>query len=214
MTDAPGGSVVKKKFYAVKKGVTPGIFTTWEECKASVDGYSGAEYKSFPSVEEAEAYLGIVHRDPHADEDRIPTGFDGILAYVDGSYSEALGKYAYGCVLIKPDGEIVRKSGNGNEPESLMIRNVAGEMLGAMHAVKWCRENGYASLKICYDYAGIEMWATGKWKTNNDLTRKYAEYMKDKAGSMRILFQKIAAHTGDRFNEEADTLAKKALEEE
>ena len=34
-----------KKFYAVKNGKTPGIFETWDECKKSVDGYSGAALK-------------------------------------------------------------------------------------------------------------------------------------------------------------------------
>ena len=46
-----------KKYYAVKRGKTKGIFKSWEECKASVDGYSGAEYKGFTLLEEAEAYL-------------------------------------------------------------------------------------------------------------------------------------------------------------
>ena len=35
------------KYYAVKVGKTPGIYQTWDECKANVDGFSGALYKSF-----------------------------------------------------------------------------------------------------------------------------------------------------------------------
>ena len=35
------------KFYAVKQGRKTGIFTSWDEAKAQVDGYSGAVYKSF-----------------------------------------------------------------------------------------------------------------------------------------------------------------------
>ena len=50
-------NMAKKKLYAVKKGKKTGIFETWEACKASVDGYSGAQYKSFFSKEEAQAYL-------------------------------------------------------------------------------------------------------------------------------------------------------------
>lgn len=45
------------KFYAVKKGRKPGIYRTWEEAKAQVDGYSGAEYKSFSKITDATAYL-------------------------------------------------------------------------------------------------------------------------------------------------------------
>ncbi len=49
--------MAKKKVYAVRKGKAEGIFETWEECKASVDGYPGAEYKSFSTREDALAYL-------------------------------------------------------------------------------------------------------------------------------------------------------------
>jgi len=41
-----------KKFYAVKTGRTPGVYGTWADCKAQVDGYSGAVYKSFPTAAE------------------------------------------------------------------------------------------------------------------------------------------------------------------
>ena len=32
-----------KKFYAVKNGKVNGIFTSWDECKASIDGGRGAD---------------------------------------------------------------------------------------------------------------------------------------------------------------------------
>ena len=54
---------------------------------------------------------------------------------------------------------------------------------------------------------------TGGWKTNNDLTKKYAAFMKASGKRIQITFQKIAAHTGDKYNEEADKLAKAALTE-
>lgn len=48
------------KYYAVKAGVKPGIYETWDECQSQVKGYSGAKYKSFSTQEEAELFLGIV----------------------------------------------------------------------------------------------------------------------------------------------------------
>lgn len=45
------------KFYAVKKGRTPGVYRTWEDAKKQVDGYSGAEYKSFAKITDATEYL-------------------------------------------------------------------------------------------------------------------------------------------------------------
>lgn len=209
--------MAKKKVYAVRKGKKTGIFKTWDACKASVDGYPGAEYKSFYSEEEADAYLtgaaDLMQNRIDENGQSHQSAADQIVAYVDGSFSKEIGKYAFGCVIIKPDGEIIRESGNGDDPESLKQRNVTGEMLGAMYAVKWCEVNRYPAIKICYDYMGIEMWATGGWKANNDLTQKYAAFMRACGARIRISFQKIAAHTGDKYNEEADKLAKAALVE-
>ena len=107
----------------------------------------------------------------------------------------------------------MERCGSGSEPESLAIRNVAGEMLGAMYAVQWGINKRYRAIKICYDYMGIEKWATGAWKTNNVLTQKYAEFMKGRRKFIEISFQKIKAHSGDCYNEQADRLAKQALTE-
>jgi ribonuclease HI len=44
----------KNKYYVVLNGHKKGIFKTWDECKASVDGFAGAIYKSFESEAEAQ----------------------------------------------------------------------------------------------------------------------------------------------------------------
>lgn len=204
--------MAKKKFYAVKKGKTTGIFMTWETCKASVDGYPGAEYKGFATQEEARHYLKGEIKQGHAVLEEQPKT-DQVIAYVDGSFHEKLGRYAFGCVLLTPDGNIIKESGSGSNPDSLPLRNVTGEMLGAMYAVLWCVKHGYLAVDIRYDYAGIENWAVGAWKTNNSLTFKYAEFMKANAKKIQITYKKIAAHTGDQYNEEADQLAKAAIQE-
>ena len=43
----------KQKFYVVWYGNPAGIFGSWEECKRSIDGVKGAQYKSFETFEEA-----------------------------------------------------------------------------------------------------------------------------------------------------------------
>ena len=45
------------KYYAIKKGRVPGIYRTWDEAKEQVDGFSGAEYKSFTKITDATTYL-------------------------------------------------------------------------------------------------------------------------------------------------------------
>ena len=209
--------MAKKKIYAVRKGKTTGIFYSWDECSASVNGYPGAEYKSFTTKEEANFYLGnsFAIQIEEEKKDQTNTALDGtestLTAYVDGSFDPSIGKYAFGCILLTPDGEIIRESGNGQDPESLAIRNLAGEMLGAMYAVQWAINHGYPSLTIYYDYEGIAKWAQGDWKAKNKRTQQYAEFMNGKRSYIQLSFQKVKAHSGDHYNEEVDKLAKSAL---
>lgn len=46
-----------KKVYAVARGRKPGLFGNWDDCKAQVDGFLNARYKSFPTIREAEQFL-------------------------------------------------------------------------------------------------------------------------------------------------------------
>lgn len=41
----------KRKYYVVWKGYKTGILHSWEECKNSVHGFKGAQYKSFKNIE-------------------------------------------------------------------------------------------------------------------------------------------------------------------
>lgn len=215
--------MAKKKIYAVRKGHKTGLFYTWDECKKAVHGYSGAEYKGFLTKEEAEAFLNIGaaktatgKNSPTAttsmDSSTLTTSTsDRLVVYVDGSFDVNLQKYSFGCVILLEDGRIVERSGNGDEPELLAIRNVAGEMHGAMYAVQWALENGYSSVVLHYDYEGIEKWATGVWSAKNPHTRKYAAFMRQMEEKIEVIFQKVKAHSGDFYNEQVDKLAKKAL---
>lgn len=216
-----------KKFYGVKKGKITGVFKTWEECKNSVDGFPGAEYKGFSTYREVCEYLGL---DMHnAGETQILSGQRGgksvaagdastvsgnqdcLLTYVDGSYDDSIKKYAFGCVFILPDGKIYTEYGNGDNPQSLQHRNVTGEMLGAMYAVKTAMLNGYKAIEIRYDYEGIEKWVTGEWRSKTELTGKYTASMREWGRSIQISFTKVPAHSNVKYNELADKLAKEGL---
>jgi len=85
-------------------------------------------------------------------------------------------------------------------------RNVAGELAAVGHVLNWCQREGIPEIDLYYDYEGIEKWAKGRWKTNQPLTKRYAAFVKK--SPVRIQFHKVKAHTGNRWNEEADRLAK------
>lgn len=218
-----------KKYYAVKKGKITGIFDNWDSCRESVDGFPGAEYKGFSTLAEAEAYLGT--RDDagtnapvktgvelHASEQKekvyyLPSDTDELVAYVDGSYEDSIKRYAFGCVFLVPDGRIFLQYGSGSNEQSLQHRNVTGEMLGAMYAVRAAILGGYRRIQICYDYEGIEKWVTGVWRAKQELTAKYAESMRKWGQSIQIRFTKVPAHSNVTYNELADRTAKRGLVE-
>ena len=73
-----------QKFYAVRKGRQTGLFTKWDDCKAQVQGYSGAVYKSFATLAEAQQYLWGDEELQRVDEEtQVASG--EMVAYVDGS---------------------------------------------------------------------------------------------------------------------------------
>lgn len=201
----------KSNFYAVKVGRQPGIYKTWDECKEQVSGFSGALYKGFQTKKEAEEFLS---GKPIADTDikKSSAGEDvDVTIYVDGSFDADTSVYGYGFVVIFRDGTIKEFYGANNDTDTARIRNVAGEMLGAMFAVKYAKNKKCKSVKICHDYTGIERWAKGYWKAKNKFTAGYADYMKRHGKEIDILFEKVDAHTGVEFNERADQLAKYAV---
>ena len=59
-----------------------------------------------------------------------------IEAYVDGSFNEELGRYAYGYVIIKAGNIIHKMSGSPANADYLEMRNVAGELETTVRAIK------------------------------------------------------------------------------
>ena len=227
-----------KKYYAVRVGHNPGIYVTWSDCEVQVKGFPGAQYKSFPTEAEAKAYMGNVSiaNSSIAKQSRakktsvgtskkmsvgeyLKTQTDDIhqivesdpcevRAFIDGSFDKRKGVVGSGGVILL-DTEEVEFSLSSTDPNHVAYWNVSGELLAALHVVDYALDHGYTSCSLYYDYMGIEMWATGGWKTNNPLTTNYAKRMKEVSKQLRIDFHKVKAHSGIAYNDRADALAKK-----
>ena len=209
--------MAKNNYYAVRVGKTPGIYKTWEECKAQVIGYKGAIYKGFAEKQDAEDFLrgglSASSTDAASDNDENPQlepSVSEITAYVDGSFS-SVKSFGCGCIILK-DGEIIAEIPKAYEDEELAtMRNVAGEIKASELAMQYALDNGYTSLSIYHDYQGIASWCLGEWKTNKAGTIAYKQFYDDIKDKLKVHFIKVKGHSGDEYNEIADRLAKKAL---
>lgn len=224
--------IMAEKYYAVKEGASRGIFRTWEECRASVSGYSGAVYKSFKTKEEALSYLGLgqcsdvrqnsdTEKDIRADADILEESGkstakdvckaqDCVKIYVDGSYNNATGEFSYGMVVLSEEGE-EKYNCKFNDQELAAMHNVAGEIKGAQAAMQYALEHQIPAIAIYHDYEGIAKWCLGQWKTNKEGTKAYKAFYDMASRQVKISFVKVTGHSNDKYNDMADKLAKEAL---
>lgn len=149
------------KYYAVRVGKIPGIYNTWDECSKQVIGYKGAVYKKFDSYDDALSFLKDNKVHHVGTEENVKK--DELIAYVDGSFCVDSNIYSYGIVLIDIDGKETFY-GHGTNLEMAQMRNVSGELKGAMEAMEIAVSKNKKKLYLHYDYAGIEKWALGEWK--------------------------------------------------
>ncbi len=193
-----------KKYYAVKTGKMPGVYETWAECQKQVSGFYGAVYKSFKTREEAVAFL---NNSKSMESSQAETQ---VTAYVDGSYDSVTNAFSYGMVLFH-DGKEFHFSKRFIDSDLAEMRNVAGEIKGAEAAMLYCLKNHFTSVTIFHDYEGIAKWCTGEWKAKKTGTIAYRNCYLKACSKLEIQFIKVKGHSGNRYNELADKLAKAAL---
>ena len=133
------------------------------------------------------------------------------VAYVDGSYNDQTCEYGAG-VAFFCNGELTEFSDKGSNPEAATMRNVSGEVMAAMIAMREAHNRGMNHLVIYHDYQGIADWCTGAWKTKKEGTRIYKEYYQQmRLSGLNISFVKVEGHSGDVWNDHADMLARRAV---
>lgn len=201
---------MSKKYYAVKVGRTPGIYMSWDDCQSQISGFKGAVYKGFSDIKEADAFIRGENSIEPGSADYISLPENEAVAYVDGSYLHTTLEYAYGVVLFH-NGKELHLARKSDDKEMAPMRNVAGEIMGSAVAMKYALEHGITKLTIYHDYEGISKWCLGQWKANKSGTIKYKKYFDSVKDVVDITFIKVKGHSGDKYNDMADKLAKEAL---
>lgn len=158
--------MAKRKYYVVWKGLNPGVYDNWEECKMQVEGQEGAKYKSFETREEAVAALENGYGDCIKPRSASKTSFSkladqekkSIIAKslaVDAACSGNPGDMEYRGVYTATGQEIFRvgplKKGTNN----------IGEFLAIVHGLAFLKQKK-SDLPIYSDSRNAILWVQKK----------------------------------------------------
>ncbi|EAQ42678.1 MULTISPECIES: ribonuclease H1 domain-containing protein [unclassified Polaribacter] len=161
----------KKKFYVVWKGRKPGIFSSWNVCKRQIDGFEGAQYKSFLSLDEAELAFTKKFEDYKGKKSTAKKmsaselqkfGAPNLESIsVDAACSGNPGKMEYRGVLTHNKKEIFRKG-----PFKKGTNNI-GEFLALVHGIALLKSKQKEEVPIYSDSKIAMSWVRQKkCKTN------------------------------------------------
>ena len=207
-----------KKVYAIQCGfdvknnkkIENTIVNTWDECLKYVKGVKGAKYKSFESIDYAKAYLNEGNRMLKKSDEKYPK--DCLHAYVDGSYNSSDGRYSYGVVCVTNNVVDYIESNAAKDTSEKNVRQIAGELKGAVRAVEYSLREKQNKIVLFHDYEGIAHHATGAWDRKEESSMQYYNEMQNLMNSgIEVIFVKVDSHTGDLFNELVDEKCKECL---
>ncbi|MCL7752495.1 ribonuclease H family protein [Polaribacter sp. Z022] len=161
----------KKKFYVVWNGRKKGVFTSWKVCKAQIDGFEGAQYKSFANLNEAEIASKGKYDDYKGKDTKKPTlsskekekiGRPNLESIsVDAACSGNPGKMEYRGVLTHNKQQLFIKG-----PFAKGTNNI-GEFLALVHGIALLKSKNQHNLPIYSDSKIAMSWVKKKQcKTN------------------------------------------------
>jgi len=221
----------EKKFYAVKKGRIPGIYTVWagkDGAQVQVSGFTGAIYKGFKTREEAEKFMAgpmpkwnFEHKKKEAlksagtesiihDADLAET--DGILIYTDGGALGNPGPGGYGIVII-----------NGKDKKEIsggfrLTTNNRMELTACIQALKSLKKSSNVRLFTDSKYVvdGISKGWAEKWQKNNWMRTKTEsainpdlwEQLLYQCEKHSVNLNWVKGHAGNLYNERCDQLVR------
>ena len=161
----------KKKFYVVWNGRKTGVFTSWKVCKAQIDGFDGAQYKSFADLDAAEKASEGKYDDYKGKNTKKPTLSSSEKAKygspilesisVDAACAGNPGKMEYRGVLTHNKQQIFIKG-----PFKRGTNNI-GEFLALVHGIALLKSKNQHNLPIYSDSKIAMSWIRQKkCKTN------------------------------------------------
>lgn len=155
--------MAKSKFYTVRNGRVPGVYTSWDDCKAQTDGFAGAEFKSFGTLAAAETALVNGWADSSAPVAAAPkavsvasqVGFIKDSLSVDAACAGNPGVMEYQCVNTADNTPVFA---SGQYP---IGTNNIGEFLAVVDALKHLQKIG-SDMPIYTDSVTAIAWVRNR----------------------------------------------------
>lgn len=164
----------KSKFYVVWEGVTPGVYSSWNECKKQVEGFEGAKYKSFETETLANeafhsSYWSFIKQknNPTKPNTQINPPIAEALS-VDAACSGNPGLMEYRGVYVKTGQEIFKQGPFKNGTNNI------GEFLALVHGLALLKQQNNA-MPLYTDSVTAMSWIKAKkckTKLEQDETNK------------------------------------------
>lgn len=221
----------KKKYYAVAKGKKPGIYTAWfgdTGAQIQINGFPGAVYKGFPSLEEAKAFMDAPpsRRKPkpknpsrsklpsssRAPKGEIGSDADSIVIYTDGGALHNPGPGGYGVVILEKGRR--RELSGGFRLTTNNRMELTACIVGLQSLKRPSRVTLFSDSKYVVDgltKGWAERWRKNGWMRtkkdraeNADLWARLLELYKTHEVEMRW----VKGHAGVPENERCDQLVR------
>ena len=216
-----------KKVYAVRNGGKTGIFTTWAECKAQVDGFPGARYKGFTDPNEATAWLNLDYVPPYGGAPKAAASQPVAEGKADFDDAADYIIYTDGSCLRNPDGPggwaaVIADQIEGKLTElhggEVSTTNNRMELTAALQALSFARQGAVIDLytdsqylKNAFTKNWLVSWKRKGWVTaagtpvkNQDLWQQLDAAF----AAHKVRFHWVKGHVGVAQNERCDELAK------
>lgn len=198
-------NILNMKYYAVKHGKVPGIYTTWDECKKQVNGFPNARYKSFTTKEDAISFMNLGNNHSSSDQE---SKLETICIYTDGSYAN--GKMGIGIHFPNKEyPDVSQYICPSNLTEGKNTNNVA-ELMAiecSLHIIKDMK-SGYNVIIYTDSSYCITTLVDGLYSENKsiiDRIRTMIQFLYNKG--IIIKFDKVKGHSTCEGNNKADQLA-------
>lgn len=159
-------------YYAVRKGMNPGIYKSWEECREQIDHYKGAEFKKVKSYAEADAYMNAPNAVASANVDELSELVEGMDIDADSKTTDIVlhrSEEKQSTPALSPEqqyafskyanGENVFITGPGGTGKSYLIKLIVEDLKrkGENYAV--CAMTGCAAVLLGCGAKTIHSWA-------------------------------------------------------